>query len=262
MRGYKSVDVSEKQLEEIVRNNTDKIENGLRFVDHQKRTERGPLDVLAVDSGSALVVAELKVIEDDNMLVQGLDYYDYVTSNVNSYARAYKDKGIDPAQSPRLFLVAPGFSMSLINRCKWIDVPISLFAFQCIELDDKPGEIIPIFKEAAIPSRPQPVAVYTLEQRLSYITESSVRKKVEALLEEIKGWDKEKIVVEPTKYDISVKISGSLLAYVSPRRKHFVVTTYDSDDDWKSFPVTSDEELSNVRTLLKSNYEGYMKSPW
>ena len=261
MRKYKSIDVSEKQFEDIVRNNTDLIESGLRFVDHQKRTDRGPLDVLAVDSGSALVVTELKVAEDDSMLVQGLDYYDYVSSNVDGYARAYKDKGIDPTQTLRLFLVAPSFSISLINRCKWIDVPISLFTYQCIEIDDKPGEIIPIFKEVSIPSRPQPVAVYTLEQRLSYITESSVRKQVEGLLEEIKGWDK-KIVVEPIKYDISVKISGSLLAYVSPRRKHFVVTTYDVDDAWKAFPVTSVEELNNVRTLLKNNCDGYNKSPW
>jgi hypothetical protein len=196
------------------------------------------------------------------MLVQGLDYYDYVTSNIEGYANAYKDKRIDPRQDPRLFLVAPSFSMSLINRCKWIDVPVSLFTFQCIEIDDKPGEIIPISKEVAIPSRPQPVAVYTLEERLSYITESSVRKRVETLLEEIKGWEKEKIAVEPTKYDISVKISGTLLAYVSPRRKHFVVSTYDSDDVWKGFPVTSDEELRNVRTLLKNVYEEYKQSPW
>ncbi|KKM01404.1 hypothetical protein LCGC14_1794790, partial [marine sediment metagenome] len=41
------------------------IEDGLKYIDHQRNTDRGPLDVLFVDSGNALVVAELKINEDD-----------------------------------------------------------------------------------------------------------------------------------------------------------------------------------------------------
>jgi hypothetical protein len=123
--------------------------------------------------------------------------------------------------------------------------------------EDKPEEIILIFKEVTIPSRPQPVEVYTLEQRLSYITESKVRKTLEGLLAEIKDWGRENIVIEAIKYDISIKASGSVLTYIGPRRKHFVVSTYDADDEWKSFPVMSDEDLTNVKKLLKINYEKY-----
>ena len=65
MRKYKSVDISEKQLEEMVRQAPDLIEDGLRYIDHQKRTERGPLDVLFADSGNALVIAELKVTAEN-----------------------------------------------------------------------------------------------------------------------------------------------------------------------------------------------------
>jgi hypothetical protein len=255
MRKYKVIDISEQQLEEIVRKSSELIEEGLRYVDHQRRTERGPLDVLFVDSGKALVVAELKVVEDDGMLAQGLDYYDYITRNIEGYARAYKNKGIDPTQRPRLFLVAPSFSLSLLNRCKWIDIPISLFTFQCIAFDDNPKEIIPIFREVTIPSRPQPVEVYTIEKRLDYITETKVRKTVEDLLDEIQDWDKENILIEPTKYDISIKFSGRVFAYLGPRRKHFIVYTYDADGEWKGFPVKSDEDLDKVKVLLKKNYE-------
>ena len=92
MRKYKEQEVTEKQFEDIVRKTPDSIEEGLRYIDHQKRTPRGPLDVLFVDSGNALVVAELKVVEDDTMLVQGIDYYDFITSNLEGFARAYKDK--------------------------------------------------------------------------------------------------------------------------------------------------------------------------
>ena len=57
--------------------------------------------MLLVDSGGALVVAELKVVEDDGMLVQGIDYYDYVTANLQGLARACPPHGLEPSQDPR-----------------------------------------------------------------------------------------------------------------------------------------------------------------
>lgn len=138
-----------------------------------------------------------------------------------------------------------------------MSIPVSLFTFQSLVFDDRPEEIIPVFKEVTIPSRPQPVEVYTLEQKLNYVTENTVRKTLEELLNDIQNWDRENILIEPIKYDISVKVSRSVLAYIGPRRKHFVVSTYDAEDEWKSFPITSDEDLKNIRTLLRSNYEKY-----
>jgi len=257
MRKYKVVDVSEKQLEEMVRKAPDLIEDGLRYIDHQKRTERGPLDVLFADSANALVVAELKVAEDDGILVQGIDYYDYITSNIEGFTRAYKDKKVDPIQKPRLFLIAPSFSVSLLNRCKWIDIPISLFTFQCIAFEDAPKEIIPIFKEITSPSGRPSIEVYTTEQRLNYITDNKVRKTVEELLKEIQDWDKDNILIEPTKYDISIKVSGRVFSYLGPRRKHYIIYTYDSENKWTGFPIQQAEDLEEVRILLKSNYERF-----
>lgn len=257
MRKYKVIDVSEKQLEEMVRKAPDLIEDGLRYVDHQKRTERGPLDVLFADSGNALVVAELKVTKDDAMLVQAIDYYDYITTNIEGFARAYKDKKIDPTQKPRLFLIAPSFSVSLLNRCKWIDIPISLFAFQCIAFEDNPKEIISVFNDITIPSRLQPVEVYTIEKRLNYITDVKVRKTVEELLKEIQEWDKDNIRIEPTKYDISIKVSGRVFSYLGPRRKHFIIYTYDSENKWTGFPIQKPEDFEEVKILLRGNYEKF-----
>lgn len=58
MKKYKEQEVTERQFEDIVRKMPDSIEDGLRYVDHQKRTQRGPLDVLFVDSGNALEITE------------------------------------------------------------------------------------------------------------------------------------------------------------------------------------------------------------
>lgn len=255
MKKYKKVEVSEKQLEELTRKSPDLIEDGLKYIDHQRQTDRGPLDILCVDSGNALVVAELKVIEDDGMLVQGIDYYDYISRNLEGFARAYKDNKIDPTQKLRLFLIAPSFSVTLINRCKWIDIPISLFIFQCISFADNLKEIIPVFKEITIPSTPKPVEVYTIDQRLDYITDLNIRKVAENLLKKIKEWDQGNILIEPLQSDISIKVSGKVFAYLGPRRKFFIIYTYDTENKWTGYPIHQVEDLEETKILLKNNYE-------
>lgn len=256
MKKYKSVEVSEKQLEDLIRQGPDLIEGGVRYIDHQRSTERGPLDVLMVDSGNALIVAELKIIEDDTMLVQGIDYYDYISKNIEGISRIYKDYHVDPRQPVRLFLVAPSFSVSLLGRCKWIDIPISLFNYKCIAFEDS-KEITAVFSEATIPSTPETVETYDLKDRLDYITSSDIKKIASDLIEEIKGWDTANILIEPTKYDMSAKISGRVFAYISPRRKFFWVYTFDNEKKWTGFPINQKEDLVAVKVLLKANIDRY-----
>lgn len=254
MKKYRTIEVTERQLEDLIRQGADLIEEGLRYIDHQRTTDRGPLDVLMVDSGNALVVAELKVVEDDTILVQGIDYYDYVSRNVEGLSRIYKDFSIQPEQSPRLFLIAPSFSVTLINRCKWIDIPISLFTYKCIIFDDS-SEVVPVFSETTIPSIPKVMVKVKIQDHLEYITNPEVRQTVENLMKEIKEWDKANILIEPTKYDISMKIYGRVFAYLGPRRKHFMIYTYDSENKWTGYPITQEEDLANAKSLLRTNME-------
>jgi len=254
MKRYKYVEVSEKQLEDLTRQATDLIEEGLKYIDHQKMTDRGPLDMLMVDSGNALIVAELKIIEDDTMLVQGIDYYDYISRNIEGVARVYKNFHIDPKQTVRLFLIAPSFSISLLNRCKWIDIPISLFTFKCIIFEDS-KEVIPVFSEVTIPSAPEVAETYNLEDRLKYITNPDARKMVDELIKEIQSWNPSKILIEATKYDISLKVSGRVFSYLGPRRKHFIVYTYDNEKKWTGFPIHQKDDLEAVKVLVRANLE-------
>lgn len=255
MKEYRYVEVSEARLEDMIRRAPELIEAGLKFVDHQAFTERGPLDVLLVDSGRALVVAELKVIEDDSMLVQGIDYYDYVLRNLDGYARAYKQHRIDPKQEPRLFLIAPSFSVTLLNRTKWINIPISLFTFQCIQFQDEKGEPLPVYREITAPTIPEPPQVYSLEDRYKYITDSKTRELARKLVDEIKEWDSERVLVEPTKYDISIKVANRVVAYVQPRRKHFLLSTYDSEGKWVSQSINSESDVTTLMPVVRANFE-------
>lgn len=254
MPKYKKVDVSEQQLEDLIRQNSDLIEEGLVFVDHQKQAAGGRLDVLFVDSGRSLVVSELKVIEDDGMLFQCLDYYDHVATRIETYARLYRDHNVDPTQPVRLLLVAPTFSQTLINRCKWIDVPISLVSYSCIRLD-KSTDIIPVFSEQPIPSPVGTVVVHKLDDHLSYITDTSVRANVSKVLDVMMQLKPGRTSMDPLKYAISLKVDGRVFAYVHPRRKHYLISTFNADDKWTDYPIQSDDDLSSVMELVTTSVE-------
>lgn len=255
MKKYKPIEVSEKQLEDLIRQCPGYIEEGVRYIDHQKNTERGGrLDVLMVDSGNALIVAELKIIEDDAMLLQSIDYYDDISKNVEGMSRVYKDFRIDPSQPVRLFLVAPSFSISLLNRCKWINIPVSLFTYKCIEFEDS-KEITIVFSEITVPLTPEPLETYDLKDRIAYITSQDIRKIANDLIEEIKSWDTANILIEPTKYDMSAKFSGRLFAYIYPRRQFFWVRTFNNEKEWTNFRINQKEDLETVKILLKNNID-------
>jgi len=256
MEKYKSIDVTEKQLEDLLRQAPELIEEGLKYIDHQRNTDRGPLDVLMADSGNSLVVAELKITEDDGMLWQGIDYYDYIARNLEGLSRVYKSFNINPKQPIRLFLIAPSFSVNLLNRCKWISdrIKISLFTYKCISFE-KSKDIVPVFTEISPPSTPETIVASSIEGNLEYITDKSVRKHVNEILAEIQSWDTNNISFDPTKSDISLKISGRVFSYLAPRRNYFLIYTYDNQDKWTGFPINQKEDMENVNILLKSNIQ-------
>ena len=254
MKKYTKADVSEQQLEDIVRRNAELIEEGLVYVDHQKQAGGGRLDVLMVDSGKSLVVAELKIVQDDGMLLQGVDYYDYVSAHVESFSRLYKDHLIDPTQPVRLFLIAPNFSQTLVNRCKWLDLPVSLFTFNCLKFDGE-DDIVPIFSEQQIPTPLETVEVIHIDDHLAYITDPEVRAKVTALLDEIKSWKPGNIAFDAIKYAVSMKVNGRVFGYLYPRRRHYLIGTYNAEDKWSEYPVKDDEDLMNVKPIMKAAME-------
>lgn len=259
MKSYKKVDVAEQQLEDLVRKHCAVIEEGMRYVDHQKKTSLGGrLDVLMVDSGKALVVAELKVVQDDGMLVQGIDYYDYIANNIEAFARLYGPYDIDPTQEVRLFLIAPSFSQSLVNRCKWTRLPVSLFTYVCLKFEGA-DDIVPVFYEQAIPTPPEAIEITKTEDHLNYITNADVKIKAASLLDEIKNWKPGSISLDSIKYAISMKVNNRVFAYFYPRRKHFLLATYNDQEVWTEYPIKDDGDLENIKPIMRGAMERIAK---
>jgi hypothetical protein len=258
MKTYKKVDVTEQQLEDLIRLHSGTIEDGFGYVDHQKQAAGGRLDMLMVDSGKALVVAELKVVQEDGMLMQGVDYYDYVSGHIEAFSRLYKSHLIDPTQEVRLFLIAPSFSQTLINRCKWVNLPISLFTYNCLKFDGEEN-LIPIFSEQAIPTPPEIIEVTHLEDHLNYITDSQVRSTVSAVLDEVKNWKPGSISLDSIKYAISMKVNGRVFAYFYPRRKHYLLATYNDQEVWTEYIIKDDDDLAKVKPIMQAAMERRVK---
>jgi RecB family endonuclease NucS len=74
MRGRKmpskieEVEVSEKELENLLVENPEAIERGMKILGRQIQTDTGPLDILAVDEDGVLTLIELKNEVDDGQL--------------------------------------------------------------------------------------------------------------------------------------------------------------------------------------------------
>lgn len=250
---YKQVEIKENELEDLIRLNSDLIEPGLKYIDHQKTTNKGRMDVLLVDSGNSLVIAELKIIEDDNMLVQAIDYFDFVNENIESYTRIYKEFNIDHSKPIRILLIAPSFSQTLISRTKWVNAAVSLYIYKCIQLENA-KETIPVFNEISVPTPKEILEEkYNISDRINYVTDPLIKKLLSSFIDELQSLDKESIFIEPIKYSISVKINGKVFLYISPRRDKFLFEMNDTNDKWTAYPINSREDIDNVMDLVKLN---------
>ncbi len=258
MLEYEVKELSEKELEAKISEHPHLIEVGLRLVANQRKTGRGPLDILFVDAGNALVVTELKIAKDDDMLLQALDYYDYVYSNLAGLALAFEVKGfkIDQYQDPRILLVAPDFSLLLINRCKWLDVRIDLYRYRCLTVKKEGkevGELID-FLPVEIPTIPKREEVYTESKVLDYITVPQLKQTATEFLTEIQKW--EDVKIDPVQSAISIKIKKDVFIYLYPKRAGFQIAGYLSEHEWQQLKVVeSPDDLKDALFKAKQAYD-------
>ncbi len=255
----------ETELENLVIEHVESVEAGLTYLDHQRKTETGRLDVLCVDADGVFVVMELKAKEEDAMLMQGLEYLDYVNENrdryASFYARKLKSEGknveIDPTSPPRLILVAPSFTDMLKKCVKYVDenYPVSLKHFKILKLK-RTGEIAPIFIDLTVEAPQIFEEPMTLEDHLNRISETGLRDLCEQAIERIRA-------VGP---GVEVQSRGHWLAFFNKGRRFAVIQARKSmfhvrvvtGADWKEFPkITVKNEGDFGESFLEKIRERY-----
>ena len=256
MLDIKQIKITEKELEDMLKDNLHLIEEGLKFIDNQIAAGRGPLDILAVDSGKSLAVIELKVSESDEMLMQAIDYYHWVFEHIDSIKRMYPTSGVDYRQALRLILIAPSFSNVLLKRALYLKVQPELFTYKCLEAEGKRGLL---FEAVDLPAIPEiPPSPKPIQELIDYVTVATVRDLLKAACNELRdlSGDVEDIEQYTTQSYIGYRIKGKrVFAALHPRRDSFWIDTNDEEGEWKGHKIQTEDDYRRVLSNVKRTYK-------
>ena len=139
---------SRQQLEQMIVNEINLVEKGLTVIcSNVPINDKTTLDILCHDSNGQLVILQLNVEEDDAMLLQGLQSFDYVDKFKSFLKATYNRHKIDDKEKPRLILIAPSFS-DVVRRAveSMKGIRIDLYEWEYLKLGDHKGlRLQPIF---------------------------------------------------------------------------------------------------------------------
>jgi len=139
---------SHKELEQMIPNEFGQIDKGLTVIcTNVPIKDKTSLDILCYDSEGQLVIVQLSVSEDDFMLLSGLQSLDYVDKFKGFLQATYNKHAIDATAKPRLILIAPKFSDTLLRAVESMKgLPIDLYEWEYLKLGDHKGlRLQPIF---------------------------------------------------------------------------------------------------------------------
>lgn len=242
------VQIAERDLEEYIVKNPESVEDGFKILNRQWPTDSGPLDILGVDAAGVITIVELKVDEDDEQIIQGLRYYDYISNNTAAMVRHFSnDKLTITDQDPRLILIAPSFSQTLRRICKYIDAELDLKEYRAYKLPS--GEVEVVINTVELEERTRPRIYPTLEQKLEEIQDERIRELARKFLGELESVGFEKRMVHDEW--LSLWYGGRRVASFGCKRKFFVIET-DTEEGWKRFRVQSSEDYEKMINLLKT----------
>lgn len=236
--------ISESQLEDQIMSICGDVESGLVAIDHQVQAGGGRIDVLLRDGDNRLVIAELKIVRDDNMYTQAMRYFDHIADNLAFLARAYPGHSIDVNELPRVLLVAPEFGEDVKIAARWDD-GVTLWKYQRLKFDDGEDTLV----VDVVDAKPRPEfrddSPRTWDFVLSYCTEEVLVDGVLDALERIDSWPS--VRVDPRSGFLSIKLKGSVCIYIEPQRHRLKMISIEGGVATNEYVTTAEEFESVVR---------------
>jgi len=132
---------NEKELQQIIISELHTIEKDLTVICTGVRIDdKTILDILCHDQNGQLVVLQLAMNRDDNIAFEGLRCLEYIERVKGLLMATYNNTKINIAEKPRLIIVAPSFSETMLNLVKYINgVKIDLYEWEYLKISDKKG---------------------------------------------------------------------------------------------------------------------------
>lgn len=219
----------EKELHQLMIDDIEALEEDIKILKHEFQCgERGVADFLYVDSGNRLGIIEAKKETDEDIIFQGLRYYDWVAKNRYAVANMYPNEGINPQVEPRLTLVAKSFSDDIRSLTNHFKPDVELFEYVVVKRDNQRGLVFhPVSspKIEVTPSEPT-----REEDLIEYITDEKLRTLFKEKIKEIKS-------LHPNLKDNIVQnyfgflYKGRTVAFLTPLRKAFDISAAKLDDN-------------------------------
>jgi len=115
-RSLKLEDV--KELQELVADNVEAIEAGLRLLDSRVLLGGATIDLLAIDSRDGLTLIALGFQADDEMLLRALESYSWCLEYPDALRRLYPNVRLSTAEPPRVLFIAERVPDAFLRKIK------------------------------------------------------------------------------------------------------------------------------------------------
>ena len=244
----------ERELENILNYSPESIEKGLKIIDNQIITSKGRIDLLGVDADKVLTIIELKVSKDDDQFKQAVNYFDWVLENSLWLAKVYKKFDIDEVHKPRIILVAPSFTESVITSAKYFRpfADVTLLKYVCVGAEEEKAVVcievrIPDLSE--IPENPN-----TIDSEIDYLKVEDVKDTCKKTIALINNLGKN-VVSKPTNSYIAFKYKGKNFASLSTRREYFYIGWREEDGNWNYEQIKDFDEIEKIIDNIKKAYK-------
>lgn len=201
---------------------------------------------------------ELKVGEDDGMLLQALEYDDYVSSNRDRLAKEYEKLAkVVAEEDPRVILVASSFSERLKRAVRHFKPDISLREYSYLATNS--GEKGLYCKEVPFESETEYSAPASLDSVFAYVNLPDVKTTCTKVHSDIKklGQDME-AVPAGNGVQVRYKCKNRLIGGLTLRRTFLNLWWRKDDDNWDGVTLTNAKSwLTQKERILKRMAKRY-----
>jgi len=222
--------LNETELHQIIIEDIEALEEGITILKNEFQCgDRGTADFLYVDSGNRLGIIEVKMGADEDIIFQGLRYYDWVNKNRHAVANMFPGNKINPNEEPRITLVAKSFSDDVRSLTTHFRPDVELFEYTVLRSKDNDRGLC--FHPVSPPKiEEMPLEPMTEKDLIEYITDGELQKLFIEKIEEIISLNPG-IKKRATQNYLGFLYKGRFIAGLGPLRKAFDIQAAKLDDD-------------------------------